>query len=57
MFINLNTTSKEDFVSDLICCDEVNDFYLPREPKLLSLDFDLDEMKKEFEEWLQSVCE
>ena len=42
--IDLNTISKEEFVNQLILSYDLSDFYLPREQKLLSLDFDFDEM-------------
>lgn len=50
--INLNTITKEQFVNELIMSNDVADFYVPREQKLLSLDFDFEEMKQEFEQWL-----
>ena len=55
--IDLNTITKEEFVNQLIFSDDVDDFYTPREQKLLSLDFDFDEMKVEFEEWLIKNCD
>jgi hypothetical protein len=55
--IDLNTITKEEFVNQLIFSDDVIDFYTPREQKLLSLDFDFDEMKIEFEEWLIKNCD
>lgn len=55
--LDLNTITKEQFVEELLMSDDVNDFYLPREQKLLSLDFDFEEMKEEFESWLIQVCE
>ena len=45
--IDLNTITKEEFVNELILSNDVADFYNPREQKLLSLDFDFEEMKKE----------
>ena len=50
--IDLNTITKEEFVSALILSDDASEFYNPREEKLLSLDFDFEEMKDEFENWL-----
>lgn len=50
--IDLNKITKEDFVNALIISDDVAEFYYPREEKLLSLDFDFEEMKDEFEKWL-----
>lgn len=50
--IDLNTISKEKFVNQLILSSDLSDFYIPREQKLLSLDFDFDQMKQEFEMWL-----
>lgn len=55
--INLNTITKEKFVEELLMSDDCNDFYFPREQKLLSLDFDFEEMKQEFENWLINNCE
>ena len=55
--LDLNTISKEDFVNELILSEDVSDFYLPREQILLSLDFDLEEMKGEFERWLIENCD
>ena len=55
--LDLNTISKTDFVNELLLSDDCNDFYLPREKQLLSLDFDFDAMKKEFENWLINNCE
>jgi len=55
--LDLNTVSKEKFVEELLISDDCNDFYLPREQKLLSMDFDFDEMKKEFENWLIQNCD
>ena len=51
--INLNTISKEDFANELLLMsDECADFYNPREKQILSLDFDFEQMKKDFENWL-----
>lgn len=55
--INLNTITKKEFVNELILSDDVSDFYNPREEKLLSLDFDFEEMKAEFETWLIDNCD
>lgn len=55
--LDLNTISKEQFVEELIMSDDVSDFYLPREQKLLSLDFDFEQMKEEFENWLIENCD
>jgi hypothetical protein len=55
--INLNTISKEDFANELLMSDDCNSFYLPREKQILSLDFDFDLMKKEFENWLINNCD
>ena len=55
--IDLNTISKEEFVNELILSNDVADFYNPREQKLLSLDFDFEEMKQEFENWLIENCD
>lgn len=57
MFLDLNTVSKEEFVNTLIMSDDVDGFYMPREQKLLSLNFDFEEMKEEFEMWLIENCE
>ena len=51
--LNLNTITKEDFVNELILSDDLSDFYLPNEKVLLSLDFDFEEMKDRFENWLE----
>lgn len=55
--INLNTITKEDFVNELILSDDVSEFYNEREEKLLSLDFDFEEMKAEFESWIINNCD
>jgi hypothetical protein len=55
--INLNTITKEEFVNELILSDDVADFYNPREQKLLSFDFDFEEMKTEFENWMIENCD
>ena len=55
--INLNTITKTEFVNELILSDDVADFYNPREQKLLKLDFDFEEMKAEFEQWLILNCD
>ena len=51
--LDLNTITKEDFVNELILSDDLSDFYLPNEKVLLSLDFDFEEMKEKFENWLE----
>ncbi len=51
--LDLNTITKEDFVNELILSDDLSDFYLPNEKVLLSLDFDFEEMKDRFENWLE----
>jgi len=56
-FINLNTITKKEFVNELILSDDVDSFYRPREKQLLSLDFDFDQMKVEFEQWLIENCD
>lgn len=56
MMLDLNTVTKEQFVETLIMSDDVSDFYLPREKELLSLDFDFEQMKEEFEKWLSENC-
>lgn len=55
--IDLNTISKEEFVNQLILSNDLSDFYIPREQKLLSLDFDFEEMKEDFEQWLIANCD
>ena len=55
--IDLNTITKEEFVNELILSNDVADLYNPREQKLLSLDFDFEEMKEEFENWLIKNCD
>lgn len=57
MNIDLNTITKEEFVNELIISEDVDSFYIPREQILLSLDFDFEEMKKEFENWLIENCD
>jgi hypothetical protein len=57
MYFDLNTTSKQDFVNFLILSDDVSGFYNPREQKLLSLDFNFEDMKIEFENWLEMNCD
>jgi hypothetical protein len=51
--LDLNTITKKDFVNELILSDDLSDFYLPNEKVLLSLDFDFEEMKEKFENWLE----
>lgn len=51
--LDLNTITKEDFVNELILSDDLADFYLQNEKVLLSLDFDFEEMKEKFENWLE----
>jgi hypothetical protein len=51
--LDLNTITKEDFVNELILSDDLSGFYLPNEKVLLSLDFDFEEMKDKFENWLE----
>ena len=48
---------KEQFVEELLMSDDCNDFYLPREKELLSLDFDFEYMKQQFENWLINNCD
>lgn len=55
--IDLNTITKEEFVNQLILSSDLSDFYKPREQKLLSLDFDFEEMKEEFEKWMIENCD
>ena len=55
--LNLNTITKEDFVNELILSDDLSDFYLQNEKVLLSLDFDFEEMKDKFENWLEENCD
>lgn len=55
--LDLNTITKEKFVEELLMSDDYNDFYSPREQKLLSLDFDFEQMKQEFENWLINNCD
>ena len=55
--IDLNTITKEEFVNQLILSDDLSGFYIPREQKLLSFDFDFEQMKVEFEEWLILNCD
>ena len=55
--IDLNTITKKEFVNQLILSYDLADFYNPREEKLLSLDFDFEEMKQEFENWLIDNCD
>ncbi len=55
--IDLNTIKKEEFANELILSNNVADFYNLREQKLLSLDFDFEEMKEEFENWLIANCD
>ncbi len=55
--IDLATITKEEFVNELILSDDVASFYNPRDQKLLSLDFDLEEMKSEFEDWMSQNCD
>lgn len=57
MLIDLNTITKEDFVNELILSDDAAEFYTPREKELLSLNFDFEEMKADFEEWLINNCD
>lgn len=55
--IDLNTITKTDFANELLMSDDCNDFYLPREKQILSLNFDFDKMKKDFENWLINNCD
>lgn len=55
--INLNTITKKDFATELLMSDDCNDFYLPREKQILSLNFDFEQMKKDFENWLIINCD
>jgi hypothetical protein len=55
--INLNTITKREFVDELVLSDDAAGFYNPREQKLLSLDFDFEEMKVEFENWMIENCD
>jgi hypothetical protein len=55
--INLNTITKEQFVSELIFSDDAAEFYNPREQQLLSLNFDFEEMKQDFENWIIENCD
>ena len=55
--IDLNTITKEEFVNELILSNDVADFYNLREQKLLSLDFDFEQMKEEFENWMIANCD
>ena len=57
MILDLNTITKEEFVTELLMSDDCNDFYLPREQELLSLNFDFEEIKQEFEKWLTENCD
>ena len=51
--LDLNTITKEDFVNELILSEDLSDFYFQNEEVLLSLDFDFEEMKDKFENWLE----
>ena len=55
--LDLNTITKEDFVTELLMSEDCNDFYLPREKELLSMNFDLKKKKKDFENWLINNCD
>lgn len=55
--IDLNTITKEEFVNQLIFSEDAAEFYTPREQKLLSLDFDFEEIKQEFEDWMINNCD
>lgn len=55
--LDLNTISKEDFVTELLMSDDLAGFYNPREKELLSLEFDFEQMKEDFEKWLQENCD
>jgi hypothetical protein len=55
--INLNTITKEELAEELICNDELTGFYIAREEKILAMDFDLDKMVEELEEWLIKNCD
>ena len=55
--LDLNTMTKEQFAEELLFSNDVDSFYYPREQKILSLDFDLEEMKAEFEQWLIENCD
>ena len=57
MYIDLNTITKEQFVEALLISDDAEPFFLPREQKLYSMDFDFEEMKQEFENWLINNCD
>ncbi len=55
--IDLNTITKEQFVSELIFSEDAAEFYNPREQQLLSLNFDFEEMKQDFENWIIENCD
>ena len=55
--IDLNTITKKDFANELLMSEDCNEFYLAREKQILSLDFDFDQMKKDFENWLILNCD
>ena len=55
--LDLNTISKEEFVNELIFSSDVDGFYLPREEVLLSMNFDFEKMKEEFENWMIENCD
>ena len=54
--IDLNTITKEQLAEELICNDELTDFYTPREKQILDMTFDLEKMTNELEEWLTKNC-
>ena len=55
--IDLNTITKTEFVNELILSTEVSSFYNPREQELLSFNFDFEDMKNQFENWLIINCD
>jgi len=55
--LDLNTITKEQFAEELLFSNDVDGFYYPREKEILSLDFDFEEMKAEFEQWLIENCD
>lgn len=54
---DLSTITKQQFVEELLFSSDVDSFYYPREKQLLEMDFDFEEMKAEFEQWLIENCD
>lgn len=57
MHIDLNTISKQDFANELLIQEAFSEFYNKHEGEILTLSFDFEKLKEEFEDWLCAKCE